>query len=358
MALQAQLLQKMLREDGVSADLLGHTQPFSRRLRFLEKVPAVRTLLRAVVFYLRFWRRVRDVEVVHVLAASWLYFLLIVFPSVLMGRLRAKRVVLNYRGGNAGQFLKYCGWLAKPVFHMANLVTTPSGFLAEVIQQRTGFPVAIVSNLVNFSLFRYRERLEFLPRMLVTRHLEEIYDVETVLRAYQCILRVYPAACLWIAGTGSQEARLRGLVSEWRLDNVRFLGYVDHKALPSVYDRCDILLNASRVDNFPASLLEASASGLAVVSTNAGGIPFLYENGKNALLVEAGDWQALASEAMRAMQSPALARRLVSAGLDLCQRCEWRSVRRDLYGSYGFHFEEEDGESGSANPRLVWSTGP
>ena len=355
MALQAKLLRRMLEEDGVSVDLLGHTQPFSRRLRFLERVPGVRTLLRAIVFYSRFWRRVPEVEVVHILAASWLNFLLVVCPAVLMGRMRAKRVILNYRGGDAGPFLKYCGWLVNPVFHMADFVTTPSGFLAEVIQRRTGARVSIVPNIVNFSIFRYRERLEFQPKMLVTRHLEEMYGIETVLRAYQHILREYPAASLWIAGTGSQESRLRALVSSWKLDNVRFLGYVDHKELPGIYDECDILLNASRVDNFPGSLLEASASGLAVVSTNAGGIPFLYENGKNALLVEVGDWQALASEAIRAIRNPSMTRGLGSASLELCQRCEWSNVRRTLYRVYGFQFEQENREPD--NRCLVWSTG-
>ena len=357
MALQALLLQRMLREDGVSVDLLGHTQPFLRRLRFLERVPGLRTLIRAAVFYGRFWNRSRDIEVIHILAASWLNFLLVVCPAVVLGRMRGKRVVLNYRAGDAGHFLKYCNWLVNPVFHMADIVTTPSGFLAEVIQKYTGVSVSIVPNLINFSIFRYRERLEFQPKMLVTRHLEEIYDIETALRAYRQILREYPAASLWIAGTGGQEARLRGSVSDWGLDRVRFLGYVDHKTLPSIYDQCDILLNASRVDNFPGSLMEASASGLVVVSTNAGGIPYMYENGKNALLVDVGDWQALASEAIRAIRNPDLACRLVSAGLDLCHGCEWRNVSRALYRIYGFRFEQESREGSPANSRLVGSTG-
>ena len=355
MALQAKLLAKMLEEDGIPVDLLGHTQPLPVPVQLVDRVPVLRTLLRAVIFYRRFWRKVRDAEVVHVLAASWLNFLLVVGPAVVMGRLRRKRIIVNYRGGDADGFLKYFGWLAKPVFQMADFVTAPSGFLAEVILRRTGVSVSIVPNIINFSIFRYRERLEFHPKMLVTRHLEEIYGVETVLRAYQHILREYPAASLWIAGTGSQESRLRGLVSSWGLNNVRFLGYVDHKTLPSIYDQCDILLNASQVDNFPGSLLEASASGLAVISTNAGGIPFLYENGKNALLVEVGDWQALASEAIRAMRNPSMTRRLGSASLELCQRCEWSNVRLTLYRVYGFQFEQEDREAD--NRRLVWSTG-
>jgi glycosyltransferase involved in cell wall biosynthesis len=355
MALQAKLLAKMLEEDGVQLHLLGHTQPLPAALRPLDRAPALRTLLRAVVFYWRFWGRVRDAEVVHILAASWLNFLLVVGPAVVMARMRRKRIVVNYRGGDADAFLMRFGWLVKPVFRMADFVTAPSGFLAEVIQRRTRVPVSIVPNIINFSIFRYRERIEFQPKMLVTRHLEEMYGIETVLRAYREIVREYPAASLWIAGTGSQESRLRGLVSNWGLNNVRFLGYVDHKTLPSIYDQCDVLLNASQVDNFPGSLLEASASGLAVISTNAGGIPFLYENGKNALLVEVGDWQALASEAVAAMRNPDMTRRLASAGLELCRRCEWSSVRQILYRVYGFQYEQENRETN--NRRLVWSTG-
>ncbi|MGA7235525.1 MAG: glycosyltransferase family 4 protein [Bryobacteraceae bacterium] len=358
MALQARLLAKLLEEDGIAVDLLGHTQPLPAPLRFLDRLPILRTLLRAVVFYWRFWFKARHAEVVHILAASWLNFLLVVGPAVVMGRLQRKRIILNYRGGDADGFLKYFAWLAKPIFRMANFITAPSGFLAAVIERRTGVSVSIVPNIINFSIFRHRERLEFQPKMLVTRHLEEIYGVETVLMAYRHILREYPAASLWIAGTGSLEGRLRALVSTWGLSNVRFLGYLEHKALSSIYDECDILLNASQVDNFPGSLLEASASGLAIVSTNAGGIPFLYENGTNALLVEVGDWQALASETMRAIRNPALTRRLASASLELCRRCEWSSVRRTLYRVYGFQFDQENRETSLVNRSVVWPARP
>jgi glycosyltransferase involved in cell wall biosynthesis len=211
-----------------------------------------------------------------------------------------------------------------------------------VIHRRVGVRVSIVPNIVNASIVRYRKRQEIQPKFLVTRHLEQIYDVETVLRAYRRIAQTYPAASLWIAGTGSQETRLRGLVDIWGLQNVRFLGYVDHKMLSDIYDRCDILLNGSRVDNFPGSLIEASASGLVVVSTNAGGIPALYESGKNAFLVDVGDWQALAHAAIEAIQNPVLAGRLVSAGLELCRSCRWQEVRRPLYEVYGFPIHEDE----------------
>src|SRR5438552_3505553 len=276
MALQALLLQRMLRQDGLVADLMGHNQPFSSGLRFLERVLGVRTILNTVRFCLRFWRNVKHADVVHILAANGLHFLLVVAPAVFLARLRGKPVILNYRAGDADKFFKTYGWIIQPFFHMAEVITAPSGFLAGVIERHFQVPVLIVPNIVNFSLFRYRERLTFQPKILVTRHLEEIYGVESVIRAFQQVQKSFPSASLWIGGTGSQEPRLRQLVREWHLANVEFLGYVDHNSLPGIYDQCDILLNGSSVDNFPGSLMEASAAGLVGVWTNAGGIGLIY----------------------------------------------------------------------------------
>lgn len=336
MALQAVLLQKKLRVDGVSAELLGYSHPLPPAFRFLERIPGLRTLFRAGRFCITAWQRVRSSDVIHILAASWIYFFLIVCPAVLMSRLQGKRVILNYRGGDADQFLKWCGWLVKPVFQMADVITAPSGFLAQVIRHRVGLSVAIVPNIVDFSRFHYRDHSPVQPKMLVTRHLEELYGIESVLRAFRHIQSKHPTASLWIAGTGTQEAYLRNLASNWALRNVKFLGHIDHGSLAGVYDQCDILLNASRIDNFPASLMEASAAGLVVVSTDAGGIPFMYEHGKNALLAAIGDWQGLASEVECVLRQQDLARSLAFAGRQLCQQCDWANVRHRLYAVYGF----------------------
>jgi glycosyltransferase involved in cell wall biosynthesis len=350
MALQAVLLQRLLRQDGMIADLLGHNEALCESLRFVERVPGLRTGIRAVRFYFRFWSRLREKDIVHILAASWVNFLLVVAPAVWMARLRGKRVILNYRAGDADHFLRWLGWFVQMFFRPANVVSAPSTFLADVIHKRLGVPVSIVPNIVNLSLFRFRERRLFQPKMLVTRHLEAIYDVECVLRAFQIVQETYPEASLWIAGTGSEGRRLQALTERWNLTGVRFLGHVAHAALAGLYDQCDILLNGSRVDNFPGSLIEASAAGLAVVSTKAGGIPAMYESGKNALLVEVGDWKALASEVVRLLQDQELARSLAAAGVELSRQCEWKNVRRALYAVYGVH-HMDGGQPGLVSPR-------
>lgn len=333
MALQAGKLKHLLQTDGHDVVFFPSNFPIPA---FLNRLPGVRTLLRAVAIWVRLWRQCGDVDTVHILAASWLYFFAVVVPSVVVGRMRGKKVVLNYRGGEAGRFFRWFGPLAAPVFKLATVVTAPSTFLANLISGRFGVSVEIVPNILDHTAFRYRRRSTFQPRMVIARHLEKMYDIESALRAFGAVQRIYPKATLWIAGAGTEEARLRSLVTELNLaKNVRFLGYVAQENLPAIYDQCDILLNSSRVDNFPGALIEGSAAGLVIVSTSAGGIPHIYEHDKNALLVAPGDWEQLAAQLIRVLQSPGLAESLTSQGIAVAQSCDWSNVRRRLYNVYG-----------------------
>lgn len=335
MALQGRLLEKLLRQDGALVVFFPSNLALPRCLGPLARVPGLRTLLRAGWIWPKLWLHTRQVEVVHVLAASWLYFFLIVCPAIVVGRAQGKRVVLNYRGGGAKQFFDWFGWAVAPFVRSASAVTAPSKFLADVIERRFRVPVAIVPNILDLSRFRFRQRTAVQPKLVVSRHLEKLYDLESVLRAFQLVQKNHPDASLWIAGTGSQENNLRNLATELDLKNLRFLGQVAHEEMPAVYDQCDIFVNGSRVDNFPGALIEASAAGLSIVSSRAGGIPAIYEHEKTALLFESGDWQGLASGIERVLGSPALVRKLSAEGVALAQTCAWSAVRIPLYAAYG-----------------------
>lgn len=334
MALQARQLEALLRADGNSVVLVPSNYPLPARLRFAERMRGVRAVFRSLLLWAALWRELGRADVLHVLAASWLYFFIVVYPAVLLAWLRGKRIVLNYRGGEAGPFFERYGWLAGPVFALSDVVTAPSRFLMELIGTRFGVKVKIVPNILNSSVFRFRSRTAFRPRMIVSRQLERLYDIETALRAFRLVQQRYPDASLWIAGEGSQKQYLEGLAAEWKLSNVRFLGQVSHNELPTIYDQCDVLLNASLADNFPGSLMEASAAGLAVVTTGVGGIPYVYTHEKTALLVEPGDWRAMADAVCRVVEEPQFSSRMTREAAALAKACEWSEVRKSLYRTY------------------------
>jgi glycosyltransferase involved in cell wall biosynthesis len=349
MGLQARQLCELLESDGLQVIFSPSNPAFPRWLRFLELVRGGRPIFRSILFAWLLWKALREADVVHVMACSWLSFFVVTYPAVWLSYWARKRTVVNYRGGEAERFFQWFGWLAGPVFRRADVITAPSGFLAGIIERRFHVPVAIVPNILNLSAFRFRQRTTFRPKMLVTRHLEKIYDIESVLRAFRIVAEKYPEASLWIAGTGSEEQHLRKLVSQWGLTNVEFLGHVRHQDLPSIYDACDIYVNASRFDNFPAGLLEASASGLAIVSTCAGGIPFIYQNEKNALLVPPRDWEGLALAVEKVLECPLQSADFTRDANILAQACDWHHVRKSLYRAYW-----ETGENDHCRPAPRW----
>ena len=69
--------------------------------------------------------------------------------------------------------------------------------------------------------------------------------------------------------------------------------------MAALYRGADLMLNPSTVDNMPNSVLEALASGVAVVSTDVGGVPYLVEDGKTALLVPPRSPEAMADAMLR-----------------------------------------------------------
>lgn len=83
-----------------------------------------------------------------------------------------------------------------------------------------------------------------------------------------------------IAGSGNQKKLINGYD-----EHLTFVGYVPHKNTPYLYSLSDIFVLPSYHENCPLSLLEAMASGLAVIATNVGGVPEIIDNGENGIII-------------------------------------------------------------------------
>lgn len=99
---------------------------------------------------------------------------------------------------------------------------------------------------------------------------------------------------LWIVGDGPLREDLVNLAAELGADRVEFIGYRTGDELRKIIAEAQFAVLPSRVyDNFPFSVLEAMASGKAVVASDSGGVPEMVEDGVNGYLFPIGDVDAL-----------------------------------------------------------------
>jgi glycosyltransferase involved in cell wall biosynthesis len=150
-----------------------------------------------------------------------------------------------------------------------------------------------------------------------------------------------------LAGDGYLRAELEALARELNLRNVEFLGRVEPARMHELYDAADIYLNSPNIDNMPGSIIEAYASGLPVVTTNAGGIPYIVTNGKTGLMVERDDHEAMAGAALRLLEDQQLATLIARAAYDECRKYRWQAVREEWLGLYR---ELADAKKGRVRP--------
>ena len=264
--------------------------------------------------------------------ASYLSFLLAPLPAVLVARLLRKPVVLNYRSGEAPDHLRRSR-LARFVLHGVEVNVVPSTFLQDVFA-RFEIPAEIIPNIVDLGLFAFRDRVDLRPRLLCTRNFEPMYNVSCTLRAFELVQAKYPDATLTLVGAGSQAEALRQQVAAGRLRNVHFAGAVAPSEMWRYYADTDIYIQTPEIDNMPTSVLEAFSSGCPVVSTSAGGVPAILEDGVHGFLVPCGDHSAAADRVLKLLAAPQMARHVAAQARETCERYRWSAVRADWLDLY------------------------
>jgi L-malate glycosyltransferase len=329
---QARSLVVALQHDGVPVTFLAINPRFPSGLRWLRRIRYLRTVVNQLM-YLPGLTRLALADVVHIFSGSYWSFLLAPVPAMIAARAFGKRVILHYHSGEAEDHLTNWGLLVHPWLRLAHEIVVPSEYLHRVFANH-GYDARVISNVVDLSRFSFRDRRPLRPRLLSARNLEPYYRVDLILEAFARFKKMEPAATLTVAGTGSEEGRLRRLAQGLHLEAVRFVGPVEPEEMPALYAEHDIFVNASVVDNQPVSILEAFAAGLPVVSTATGDIPFMVTHRETGLLTPSADAEALGRAIAEIWRFPDEAREMARRARGEVANYTWSAVRdrwADIY---------------------------
>lgn len=192
-------------------------------------------------------------------------------PSILQGRLKSR--------------LQHVSLVLAPSYELCD-ATVKIGY--------TG-PVYFVSNGVDTNKFSAKElkNINKEKTFILARRLVEKNGVVVFAEALTKIQS--PNFKVLIAGVGSEQQAMQEIFKKARIENkVKFIGAVKNSDMPALYKQADYSVLPSFYEATSITGLESMASGLPLIGTNVGGIPYLIDEGITGFLVPSHDASALA----------------------------------------------------------------
>jgi glycosyltransferase involved in cell wall biosynthesis len=160
---------------------------------------------------------------------------------------------------------------SNPIYHTITMVDNEliKGYsFEEIKQQRTQ---------------RTSINLLFLARVEKAKGIYELID------AFQIIQNENDNIFLTIAGDGLELNNAKQIVKSKGLKNVSFIGFVQGQDKINAFCNSSIYVFPSYTEGMPTSVLEAISFGIPVITTDVGGLPDFFENGKHGFFIPVKD---------------------------------------------------------------------
>jgi glycosyltransferase involved in cell wall biosynthesis len=204
-----------------------------------------------------------------------------------------------------------------------------------------GKQVQVLGNGVDVRLFRPAEQGQATQSdemyLLAAGRLDVRKGLVDLIEAMSHVVERFPAAKLYIAGSGPLEGQLRTRITQLHLENsVRLLGHVGERAeMIQLYRDAAAFVHAAHYEGLPTVLLEAMACRKAIASTAVSGILDVIENNVNGLLVPPQRPEQLAEAICRLLGDAALCAQLgADARRTVKERFSWQVVGANYLHCY------------------------
>ncbi len=239
-------------------------------------------------------------------------------------------------------------WLMREYHNCADVNMTVSSIMQEELVQRGFRRVELWPPAVDGELFHPRRRNDAMRARLSNGHPERplLLTVsrlapEKNVAFLADVLRAVPDASLAVVGDGPQRAELERIFAG---TNAHFVGYLKGEQLAAAYASADAFIYASATETMGNVVLEAMASGSAVIAPHAGGIPSLLAHGETGLLYRPGNLKDAIDCTRRVLSDERGRCQLGQAAREAVEQRNWEQAARRVRQVY----EEAIHEAGEA----------
>ena len=231
-------------------------------------------------------------------------------------------------GGNLPHRLEKNDQLCKMIFNHSHTNVVPSLYLADEFNAKGYSNCTYIPNTIEINRYSFKERKSIRPNLLWVRSFAEIYNPIMAIQVFDAIKKKYPDAKLTMVGPDKDGSLLKTQKRARELGlEVHFSGKLSREAWTALSQEYDIFINTTHFDNMPISLVEAMSLGIAIVSTNVGGIPFLVEDNKEAVLVPDNAINDMVSGIIKLIENQIFYQELVTNARNKAEEFDWNVIK-------------------------------
>ena len=228
--------------------------------------------------------------------------------------------------------------IASYVLKRADLITCDTEHMQQPLIKLGANPdkLDLIKFAVDIRKFKPRRKNEKLmeklgilnsPTIISLRHLEPLYDIETLIACVPLVLAEIPEAKFVLLGKGSQEGKLKELSQSLGVSHsVRFVGQVPADEVPRYLTSADICVSTALSDAGPGGIIEAMACELPVITTDFGDNRRWVEDGVNGFIVPLRSPRVLASRIVHLIRNPDIRQKFGRANRQIiAERNNWET---------------------------------
>ncbi|HLN89882.1 MAG TPA: glycosyltransferase family 4 protein, partial [Candidatus Binatia bacterium] len=187
----------------------------------------------------------------------------------------------------------------------------------------------VIPNGVDTDFYKPMEKSPS-PTILWVGRVKRYKRVNHILLAFSIVEKQLPDAKLIIVGMGDYLEEIKLLAKELSLKNVFFPGFVEEDEKAQLMASSWVVVSSSFIEGWGMTITESAACGTPAVAYDVPGLRDSISNNETGLLVDDGDFKALAQNLLKVLQNEQLRTTLSNNALSRSKQLSWNRVAQEF----------------------------
>jgi glycosyltransferase involved in cell wall biosynthesis len=280
-----------------------------------------------ITFFKHVWSA--DIVIIDTFSTNNFYFAMVIAN---LSRVFNKPYINFLHGGDLPNRLENSPFLSKITFKYAYKLVAPSNFMKTSFE-KYGYNPILIPNMLRIENYPFKKKEFQAIRLFWLRSFRSHYNPILAVKILAQLRKEGIEADIIMVGPDSEDGSLKEVMAYVQSNNlepyVKIPGLMSKAEWIKLSADRNILINTTNIDNTPISVIECMGLGLAIVSTEVGGIPFLLDNNKDALLVQPNDVIAMANAVKSLVQTPEISNKMVLNARKKVEGFDWEVVKHE-----------------------------